>query len=88
MSVDVEIYLNNLIKFFRQNPNDLLNLVPKHKEEEFYRKLREKAFENYEKGDEISLTQDQITKICIDLDPMKSIERLFRRTPFGFYCLN
>jgi len=36
MSVDVEIYMNNLIKFFRENPKDLLNLIPKNKEDEFY----------------------------------------------------
>ena len=36
MSVDVEIYMNNLVKFFKENPRDLLNLVPKEKEEEFY----------------------------------------------------
>ena len=35
MSVDVEIYMNNLVKFFRENQKDLLNLVPKDKEEEF-----------------------------------------------------
>ena len=35
MSVDVEIYMNNLVKFFKENPKDLLNLVPKEKEEEF-----------------------------------------------------
>jgi hypothetical protein len=26
MNLDVEIYMNNVIKFFRENPNDLLNL--------------------------------------------------------------
>jgi hypothetical protein len=29
MSVDVEIYLSQLLKFFKDNPDDLLNLVPK-----------------------------------------------------------
>jgi hypothetical protein len=67
MSVDVEIYMNNIIKFFRDNPNDLLNLVPKNKEEEFYRKLREEAFKNYEKGEEVNLTQRQIIEICAEI---------------------
>ena len=40
MSVDVKIYMNNIIKFFKENPNDLFNLIPKNKEDEFYRKLR------------------------------------------------
>jgi hypothetical protein len=29
MSVDIEIYMSNIIKFFRENPKDLLNLIPK-----------------------------------------------------------
>jgi membrane-bound lytic murein transglycosylase len=41
MSVDVEIYMNNIIKFFKENPNDLHNLIPKNKEDEFYKKLME-----------------------------------------------
>ncbi len=49
--VDVEIYMNNIIKFFRENPTDLLNLVPKDKEEYFYTKIKKVAIENYEKGE-------------------------------------
>jgi hypothetical protein len=52
--------MNNIIKFFKENPNDLLNLVPKIKEEEFYSKLREVANQNYEKGEEVNLTKNQI----------------------------
>jgi hypothetical protein len=68
MSVDVEIYMNNITKFFRENPKDLLNLVPKDKENEFYQKMKEQAFENYEKGEEIPLTQKQIILICVELN--------------------
>ena len=67
MSVDVEIYMNNIIKFFKENPNDLLNLVPKTKEEEFYSKLREVANQNYEKGEEVNLTKNQIVVICAEI---------------------
>jgi len=68
MSVDVEIYMNNITKFFRDNPKDLLNLVPKDKENEFYLKMKEQAYENYEKGEEIPLTQKQIILICVELN--------------------
>lgn len=67
MNVDVEIYMNNIIKFFKENPNDLLNLVPKAKEEEFYSKLREVANQNYENGEEVPLTKNQIIIICAEL---------------------
>ena len=56
MSVDVEIYMNNIVKFFKENPKDLLNLVPKSKEEEFYVKIREIALLNAEKGEDANLT--------------------------------
>jgi hypothetical protein len=93
MSVDVEIYMNNIVKFFRENPNDLLNLVPKDKEEEFYGKIREQAFKNYEKGEEASLTQIQLMEICVKLngkDPVldKKVKDIFITTKFGLICLN
>jgi len=68
MSVDVEIYMNNIVKFFKSNPNDLLNLVPKDKEDEFYDKIRETAIQNIDKGEEASLTQKQMIDICVVLN--------------------
>ena len=94
MSVDVEIYMNNIIKFFRENPKDLLNLVPKSKEEDFYKKIRETAIQNYEKGEEISLTQSQMIELCVELNgkskknSKNSVNHLFVQTKFGEYCLN
>jgi hypothetical protein len=94
MSVDVEIYMNNIIKFFRENPNDLLNLIPKNKEEEFYKKVRETATKNYDKGDEVSLTQPQMIEVCVEINRTKeqkiekSVSHLFVKTKIGEYCLN
>lgn len=92
MSVDVDIYMNNIIKFFRQNPKDLLNLIPKDKEEEFYVKIREVAFENVEKGKEVSLTQKQLIEICKELNLKTSqpveIPASFLKTKYGLICLN
>jgi hypothetical protein len=68
MNVDVEIYMNNIVKFFKSNPNDLLNLVPKEKENEFYDKIREVAIENDDKGEDAPLTQKQIIDICVVLN--------------------
>ena len=68
MSVDVEIYLSNIIKFFKENPNDLLNLVPKEKEQLLYRKIREVSLENYQKGDDVSLTQTQLISVCSEIN--------------------
>jgi hypothetical protein len=93
MSVDVEIYMNNIVKFFKENPKDLLNLVPKSKEEEFYIKIREVALLNSEKGEDANLTQKQLMEICVVLNgkhPVidKKIKGIFIETKYGQICLN
>jgi hypothetical protein len=93
MSVDVEIYMNNIIKFFKENPKDLLNLVPKNKEEEFYVKIREVALVNADKGEDANLTQKQLMEICVILNgkhPVidKKIKGIFIETKYGNICLN
>jgi hypothetical protein len=92
MSVDVDIYMNNIIKFFKQNQKDLLNLVPKDKEEEFYVKIREVASDNVENGKEVSLTRMQLIDVCKELNQKKvdpfEIPATFMKTKFGLICLN
>jgi hypothetical protein len=97
MNVDVEIYMNGLIKFFKSNPKDLLTLVPKDKEEEFYEKLREASNNNANKGDDASLTQKQIIDICVILNGKtvqdkitveKKLESYMMDTKFGIIFLN
>lgn len=92
MSVDVEIYLSNLIKFFKQNPKDLLNLIPQDKEEEFYSKVRLIANENIEDGKDPALTQKQFIEICKVLNTVPSkeeeIKLPFISSKFGPICLN
>ena len=92
MSVDVEIYMSNLIKFFKQNEKDLLNLVPKIMEQKFYDRIREVAFSNFEKGEDVTLTQKQMIEICAELNgkPIneKKLKAVMVETPFGYYSLN
>lgn len=93
MNVDLEIYLNNFIKFFKKNPNDLLNLVPKELEEVFYSKIRERATLNVEESQNPVLTQKQIIEICVELNGKKEKvqtldEKLYMSTSFGIICMN
>jgi len=93
MSVDVEIYMSNIIKFFKQNPKDLLSLVPQDKEQQFYTKIREVAFYNHDQGKEITLTQNQLIEICKELNtkkisPDEQIVGVFWESKFGKICLN
>lgn len=86
--------MNNVIKFFRENPTDLTNLVPKEKEEYFYTKIKEVAIENYEKGEDVVLTQSQIFNVCSEINqPDKQVVEEFsknsiQKTKFGYLFLN
>jgi hypothetical protein len=97
MNVDVEIYINNIVKFFKSNPKDLLNLVPKEREEDFYGKIREVAIENSDKGKDAPLTQKQMIDICVVLNGKtpkedkvveEKLESYIMGTKFGPMFLN
>ena len=95
MNVDVEIYMNGIVKFFKNNPDDLFTLIPKGKEDEFYKKIRETSLNNINKGDDVSLTQRQILDICVILNgkdlnsPKKEkLESFIMKTKFGDIILN
>jgi hypothetical protein len=97
MNVDVEIYMNNIVKFFKSNPKDLLNLVPKEKEEDFYDKIREVAIENSDKGEDAPLTQKQMIDVCVVLNGRtpkedkvveEKLESYIMGTKFGPIFLN
>lgn len=91
MNVEVEIYLNNIIKFFKQNPNDLLTLIPKEKEEDFYTQIRNIALNNIQEGREPTLTQRQMIDICREIN--SSVLKILydfphQQSKFGPICLN
>lgn len=98
MNVDIEIYLSQLYKFFKDNPNDLASLVPEYKREVFFDRCRKICIENSEKGDEISLTKKQLLNICVELNQQNylvefvheelKIRGLFQKSPIGFFSLN
>jgi hypothetical protein len=97
MNVDVEIYMNNIVKFFKSNPKDLLNLVPKEREEDFYNRIREVAIENSDKGEDAPLTQKQMIDICVVLNGKtpkedkvveEKLESYIMGTKFGPIFLN
>jgi hypothetical protein len=94
MSLDVEIYMNGVIKFFNQNPNDLSNLIPLDKKDVFFQKIKEKATENANKGQEVTITQKQMIDICIEINTSEKpfeithINGPIYRTKYGEFSLN
>jgi hypothetical protein len=96
-NVDVEIYVSQLINFFENNPNDLMELIGEVQKNEFYQKVRERCQQNYDNGDDITLTREQIVEIVLNLkfDDLEDksvkilkVEGLFQKTKFGLIGLN
>ena len=91
--VDVEIYMNQFINFFENNPNDLIELIGDTLKDDFYNKVRERCIQNYEKNGEISLTKTQMMEIFIEIkndgnrDIIK-LSKIFEATKYGDICLN
>lgn len=95
MNVEVEIYMSNIQKFFKNNPKDLLNLIPSGAEEEFFIKVRKIASENLENGNDVTLTKKQLLEVCVEINksitqpkPENQIVGIFQNTKFGQICLN
>ena len=92
-NVDIEIYMNQFINFFENNPNDLIDLIGETLKETFFEKVRMRCIENYEKGEDISLTNRQMMEIVLEIrnedspDIMR-ISKIFESTKYGTICLN
>ena len=95
MSVDVKIYVAGVKKFFNSHEDDLKSLIPIDKKEEFYKEIENVAQQNYDKGEEITLTQSQYLDICVKLnggpkkDKVKQRQQIqFIENAFGKIFLN
>ncbi len=93
-NVDVEIYINQFISFFENNPNDLITLIGDLDKNIFYDKVKIQCYKNLDAGEEISVTRQQLIDIVIDIKgggkPIKAIEldKIFKKTNYGYFCLN
>lgn len=89
---DVEIYVGQMIRFFESNPNELKILIGDLDKNEFYKKIEEKAYFNFEKEGEAGLTRNQIAEIIATIyqeDKMKGIDkRIYFNSKFGAIFLN
>ena len=95
-SIDIDIYMNQLINFFENNPNDLMDLIGEFDKDEFYILLKEQATLNYDKGEDITLTQHQIIEVVVKLKKRDItneklviiINKVFQSTNHGLIGLN
>ena len=95
-NLDVEIYMNQFVTFFENNPNDLLELIGDSNRESFYDLVKEQCEKNLSSGDEVSLTQHQIIEIVVKLKKVDLennqmvviVDKVFQSTSFGIIGLN
>ncbi len=94
-NVDVEIYINQFILFFNNNPNDLIELIGDVLKDDFYKRVKQQSLENIEKGEDVSLTQSQVISIVVELKEsqnevvdMDKIKSLIYHTKFAHFSLN
>ena len=95
-SIDIDIYMNQLINFFENNPNDLMDLIGELDKDEFYILLKEQATLNYDKGEDVTLTQHQIIEVVVKLKKRDItneklviiINKVFQSTNHGLIGLN
>lgn len=94
-NVDVEIYINQFITFFENNPNDLLQLIGDVLKEDFYERVKQQSLENHNNGEDVALTQTQIISIVVQLKEsqnqevdMDKIKSLIYHTQFAHFSLN
>jgi glycosylphosphatidylinositol transamidase (GPIT) subunit GPI8 len=94
-NLEVDLYITQFRGFFDKNPNDLLSLIGDVLVEDFFKRVEEQCYKNLEKGDEVSVTRQQLIDIVVDLksedtekDIQSSITKVFEHTKFGDICLN
>lgn len=93
-NIDVEIYISQLIKFFDENPNDLMSLIGELQRESFYDKLRERSEQNLLEDMDITLTREQIINIVLELkfhdvsEKKDDLSKIVQKTKFGDIILN
>ena len=90
-NIDVEIYFSQLHSFFEKNPNDLISLIGKSDRDIFYEKLKDLAYFNYENGDEIQLTNQQLIGVVLevlDINKGQPVDKTFFETKLGKICMN
>jgi hypothetical protein len=89
-NIDVNIYLTQFKTFFKQNPQDLINLIGDISPDNFYSEVKKQILENNENGDFIELTQKQLIDVIVRLNKQKIKKdvSLFFETKFGNFSLN
>lgn len=94
--IDIDIYMNQFIKFFNENPTELTNLIGNCDEKIFFEMVTKQCELNIENGEDVIPTQQQLIDIVVKLfSETKSLQvktmdvsKVIQETKFGLICLN
>jgi hypothetical protein len=96
-NVDCEIYIKQVISFFENNPNDLMDLIGEVQRDEFYDKIRERCEKNVNEDIDYVLTRQQMIEIVLELKAPElhkklntklEVEGFVMKTKWGEIILN
>lgn len=96
-NIDCEIYIKQVITFFENNPNDLMDLIGQVQKNEFYEKIRERCEKNVDEDKDYVLTRQQMIDIVLELkapglldaiNPKQEVEGFIQKTKWGEIILN
>jgi hypothetical protein len=91
-NVDVDIYISQVIKFFETNPEELKLLIGDLDKNNFFEKIKELAFYNYQNGEDAQLTRKQLLELVVSMN--REFNQIivkgdsFLQTIYGTICLN
>lgn len=93
MSLEIDLYMKNVISFFKKNPKNLASLIPVEMEDDFYDMIKQTARFNKQLGNDVTLTKTQLLEICKEINirfrPIDNYNNIFYETKnWGVICLN
>jgi len=96
-NIDCEIYIKQVITFFENNPNDLMDLIGEVQKNDFFEKIRERCEKNVDEDKDYVLTRQQMIDIVLELkipelfekpNPKAVVEGYVQKTKWGKIILN
>jgi RNA processing factor Prp31 len=93
--IDVELYISQIISFFKTNPAELTKLIGDLDEETFFSKVKETAYKNFQETGDMVLTKNQMIEIVVEMHHNANnkpkndfLEKIFEDSKYGKICLN
>ena len=88
-NVDIQIYISQIKTFFNENPEQLVKLIGNINPDIFFDEVEKVSTINYEKGEDVQLTNKQMVSILFKINKGKTKDiTAVEETKFGKLYLN